>query len=392
MFGACGRRLAALGLLVSGAAFAVSCGSGTSDPQDPNPGSSPGATPGPPSLPSSVEGYGASATGGAGGSVCTVTTSAESGPGSLESCLDRGGNLTVQFGVSSTTLASTTYLSNNLTIDGCANGQNGVTILQPADRHRALVIEGPATNFVLRCLRFQGTGKVAPNLLTEFDLLGMDATEGPISRVLVDRCTFVGASDGATDLVGDVTDVTVQRCLYYDSALTMLVKYGTRQRISIHHNVFTHGTERNPQIHGDARDIVFVSNVVHDSIPRRDAEGGGTYSPYGTRFHSSSDRDEGVGDVQVIARANAWLGADSQPEIRIDPGRSPAGIFLADNLCSPGPCPGSPASAPVFTVPTAYDVTVTPIEQLKAMVATVGAPTRTSLDQTRLDAVAAALP
>jgi hypothetical protein len=182
MFGACGRRLAALGLLVSGAAFAVSCGSGTSDPQDPNPGSSPGATPGPPSLPSSVEGYGASATGGAGGSVCTVTTSAESGPGSLESCLDRGGNLTVQFGVSSTTLASTTYLSNNLTIDGCANGQNGVTILQPADRHRALVIEGPATNFVLRCLRFQGTGKVAPNLLTEFDLLGMDGTKMALTR------------------------------------------------------------------------------------------------------------------------------------------------------------------------------------------------------------------
>lgn len=378
------------------ATFLASCGSATPEPPTSTPSSTPSpgpsSSPGSPQTPLAAEGFGVAATGGAGGSVCTVTTSAESGPGSLDSCLDRRGNQTIQFAVSSATVAATTYLSSNLTIDGCANGQNGITLLQPADRHRALVIEGPASNFVFRCLRFQGTGKVAPNFLTEFDLLAMDGTEQPVSRVLVDRCTFVGASDGATDMVGDVTDVTVQRSLYYDSALTMLLKYGTRQRLSIHHNVFTRGTERNPQVRGDARDLVFVSNVVHDQIARRDPEGGGTYSPYGTRFHNSSDPAEGIGDVKVIARSNAWLGENSQLEIQTDPGRSPAGIFLEGNLCNPGPCPRSPAAAPAFTVPAANAVTVTPTEQLKATLATVGSPNRTVLDQTRLDAVAAALP
>jgi hypothetical protein len=374
------------------AGLLASCGSTAPMPSTPSPSPSPGATQSAPRPPSAVEGYGAGATGGAGGSVCTVTTSAESGAGSLASCLDRGGNQTVQFAVTSTTLAATAYLSSNLTIDGCANGQNGVTILQPADRHRALVVEGPASNFVFRCLRFQGTGKVAPNFLNEHDLLALDGTESPVSRVLVDQCTFVGASDGATDIVGDVTDVTVERSLYYDSALTMLIKYGTRQRLSLHHNVFTHGTERNPQIRGDARDIVFVSNVVHDSVPRVDPENGSSYSPYGSLFYNSGDPGEGIGDVFVIARSNAWLGENTQLEIVTDPGRSAAGIFLADNLCNPGPCPGSPAGAPTFTVPAAAAVTVTPIEGLKAMLATVGSPSRTALDQTRLDAVAAALP
>src|SRR6185436_11089583 len=183
-----------------------------------------------------IEGYGVATTGGAGGSLCVVSTSAESGTGSFDSCVARGGNQTIIFSVPLAKVPTTEYLKSNTTIDGCANGQNGVTLDQPADTKRGVVIEGPVSNIFIRCLRFQGTG-LKPGFITEFDLLGLDGTGGAISRVVVDHSTFSGATDGALDITGNVSDVTVQWNLFYDNPMTMLVKYGTRQRISLHHNV-----------------------------------------------------------------------------------------------------------------------------------------------------------
>src|SRR6185295_17895553 len=160
-------------------------------------------------------------------------------------------------------------------------------------------------------LRFQGTG-LKPGFITEFDLLGLDGTGGAISRVVVDHSTFSGATDGALDITGNVSDVTVQWNLFYDNPMTMLVKYNTRQRISLHHNVYTRNGERNPQIRGDARAIDFVSNVIHASTITSDGVGN-TYDPYGTRLHNSTT--DSVGNVVGNFSSNAWIGSNATLDI-----------------------------------------------------------------------------
>ena len=337
-----------------------------------------------------IQGYGVAATGGAGGSVCTVTTSAESGAGSFDSCVARGGNQTIQFAVALAKVPTTQYLESNTTIDGCANGMSGVTLDQPGDTGRGVVLEGPVSNVIVRCIRFQGTGK-KPGYTTEFDLLGLDGGSGVVSRVAVDRCTFTGATDGALDITGDVVDVTVQRTLYYGNALNQLIKYDSRQRISLHHNVYTANGERNPQIKGDARNIDFVSNVIHNNTMTTDAAGNG-YSPYGTRLWNAASGSDSPGNITGNFVANAWIGTNASLEIDTESGASAAGIYLSGNYCSPGTCRTSPASSPL-AVPTANVVTVTsPGCMASQMLPTVGAPNRTTTDQTRLSAVATALP
>jgi pectate lyase len=339
-----------------------------------------------------IQGYGIATTGGAGGSVCTVTTSAESGNGSFDSCVARGGNQTIQFAVAVAKVRAIARVRSNTTIDGCANGQNGVTLQQPADTDRTVSLEGPMSNVILRCLRFENQdGGKRPGFNIEQDLVGVDGTGGLVSRVVVDRCTFVGATDGALDLTGNVQDVTVQRSLFYGTPLTQLIKYDTRQRISIHHNVYTRNGERNPQIKGDMRDIDFVSNVVHDSTITSDGVGN-TYSPYGTRLWNGGASSDSPGNVMGNFVANAWIGQNARLSIDTDTGASAAGIYLSGNYCNPGSCPASPASSP-RAVPAANVVSVTiPTSMRTQMLPTVGSPNRTATDQARLDAVAAALP
>jgi hypothetical protein len=291
-----------------------------------------------------------------------------------------------------TTDAGQTYVQSNTTIDGCANGQNGVTLHQPADTHRAVVVEGPASNVVIRCIRFQGTGKVPPNNFNEHDLLALDGSDGIVSRVAVDRCTFIKSSDGGLDIVGNVQDVTVQRSLFYDNPLAQLIKYDSRRRISIHHNVYTANGERNPQIKGDAQNIDFVSNAVYGNLPLLDPESGANFSPYGTRLWNANSSSDSPGNVTGNFRSNAWIDPSGELEIQTEPGASAAGIYLAENYCKPGPCPASPAAAPL-AVPAANVITATgPAFMRTQMLPSVGSPNRTALDQVRIDQVATALP
>jgi Calx-beta domain len=342
---------------------------------------------------SQIQGYGVGATGGAGGQVCTVTNTASSGAGTFSDCARRG-NVIVQFNGPGpfTVDGSQTYLKSNTTIDGCLNGQNGVTLYQPADIYRAVVLEGPNSNLIVRCIKFQGSGKVLPNLLNEHDLLAIDGSSAPASRVAVDRCTFISSTDGALDIVGNVTDVTVQKSLFYNNPLTQLIKYNSRKRISIHHNVYTANAERNPQIKGDAQNIDFVSNVVYNNLPLVDPQSGTAFSPYGTLIWNANQISDSPGNVTGNFISNAWIDPNGSVSITIEAGASAAGIYLTDNLCKPGVCPNSPASSPM-AVPAANVVTVTQPGQMRSlMLPTVGAPNRSAADQVRIDAVAAVLP
>jgi hypothetical protein len=329
-----------------------------------------------------IQGYGKDATGGAGQSVCTVTSSAASGAGSFDSCLSQGANRTIQFAVASVAAGTSKYLRSNTTIDGCANGQNGVTIDSSGGTGRSVIIEGPTSNVIVRCIRFVGSGTTSEGS----DLLSLDGTGGQISRVAVDRSSFISSPDGALDITGDVSDLTVQKSLFYGTALTQLIKYDTRMRISLHHNVYTAGGERNPQIKGDATKIDFVSNVVNANTLTADS--------YGTLLSNGNSSSDSAGNVQINVVANAYVGTNGNLKITTESGASAAGIYIApNNYCSPASnCPASPASTP-FTVAAGYEVTPTlPGCMVANMLPAVGAPNRSATDTQRINAVAAALP
>src|SRR5262249_11597905 len=83
-----------------------------------------------------------------------------------------------------------------------------------------------------------------------------------------------------------------------------------RQRVSIHHNVFTRNGERNPQVKGDMRTIEFVNNVVHENDLTTDGVGN-TFSPYGTRIWSCGSGCDSPGNVIGNFVNNAYLGSNA---------------------------------------------------------------------------------
>jgi hypothetical protein len=319
-----------------------------------------------------VEGYGRSARGGAGKPVCTVKRD-------VDECFqpgNRASDRTIVFAATSVSgPPGIRYIGSNVTLDGCARGRNGVTIRQSADAKRGIIVEGPASNVVVRCIRFEGqAGGKRPGADAEFDSFALDGERGPVSGVLVDRVTVVGSTDGALDITGDVTDVTVQRSLIYGTPLAQLVKYGTRRRISLHHNVYAGNGERNPQIRGDARDIDFVSNVVVDCSITQDGLGN-RFDPYGLRV----DNADGPVFANVVSN---YLGCPTQVS-------GQGGGLYASGNAGPGSFTGS-LDRP-NRVPPGFEVTPTPVADLARTVDAVGSPNRTPADLDRLRKVLAAI-
>jgi hypothetical protein len=118
--------------------------------------------------PAYVEGYGKNATGGAGQTVYTVTSSAVTGAGTFDAAFDiniagNAGvqNKLIQFAVSSFTASGRHVLGSNVTIDGTLNGQNGVIYdhsLAAFTGKHALMVVDPADNIIIRGINFRGQG------------------------------------------------------------------------------------------------------------------------------------------------------------------------------------------------------------------------------------------
>jgi pectate lyase len=363
------------------------------------------------------EGFGKDATGGQGYPTCVVTSSAPSGPGTFVSCFDQRGpgntaiNTNIVFAVSTFTSDRNVYVYRNVTIDGCANGQNGVTfdqgLTQPPNK-RTITTMDNSQNIVIRCINFQGAGY--PNINTtdpthrqpEYNFIWLGGMNN--ATFLIDRCTFVRPTNKSIDITGSdvettTSNVTVQRSLFYEGGVTSLVKYWHKRNISFHHNVFTHGGERHPQVKGDSVPFDYVNNVVYiNAGDVTNYPDGSRVSPYGLRVwnssRSGSPADGSWGNVSINVVANAFLGDRGTIEVITDLGASDAGVYIGPgNYCAPSSnCAASPRPTP-NTIPSAYQVIALPINQLKTqMLPYVGAPNRTALDQQRVDEVAAVLP
>ena len=351
--------------------------------------------------PAYKEGFGKDTTGGVGYSTYVVTSSAATGPGSFYQAFQPGdsvSNKIIVFAVPTFTIPSVLHVGSNVTIDGMANGMNGVTFDATTQdgAKRSLVVEDPASNIVIRGINFRGNGLPNDPVVSNVDLVTIDGTNGgSISNVFVDRCTFMQASDGTLDITGNVSNVTVQRSLFYNNAITQLIKYGTRQNFSIHHNVYVHNGERNPQVKGDMRLLDFVNNVVYIKGGDVTNYPDGTFTdPYGIRIWNANSSSDSPGNVTINVTANAHLGDRGFIDLKTDSGASAGGVYIGrDNYCSPASnCPASPR-ATANALPAAYGVTTFSTDNLKSqMLPYVGAPNLTPLDQQRLNEVAGALP
>jgi len=204
------------------------------------------------------EGFGATARGGEGGRVITVTTLADSGPGSLREALAAPGPRIIRFGVEGAIdLESKIRVTNGqVTVDGSTAPGNGITI-------RGYVIQfvGDCDDIILRHLRVRTLyGAEEGDCLCFW---GKDG--GTVERVLIDHCSLMWATDEVVNTWGEVRDLTCQWTIIAEAQLphskAWLSGVGS-DRVTIHHCLLAQNADRNPKLEGGTYDV--ANNVIYN--------------------------------------------------------------------------------------------------------------------------------
>lgn len=203
------------------------------------------------------EGFGSQALGGGGGQEITVTSLADSGPGTLREALSRLGPRIITFAVGGTIdLQSRIRIVNGrVTVDG-STAPGGITI-----RTHGLTFVGDCDDIIVRHLRIRVlTGGGEGDCLTFW---GKDG--GTVERVLIDHCSLMWATDEVVNTWGQVRDVTCQWTIIAKAQLphskAWLSGVGS-DGVTIHHCLFAQNADRNPKLEGGRYD--FVNNVVYN--------------------------------------------------------------------------------------------------------------------------------
>ncbi len=225
-----------------------------------------------------LEGYGALTPGGAGGEVYHVTSLDDSGDGTLRDGVtnrdyDTDGPRRIVFDVAGTiTLESDIVVREPyLTIDGSTAPAPGITIRKTSIHEGEFIIAG-THDIIVQHLRFWGLWQTGGAHSNNAATISIDGDAGPdyvAQNIVLDHLTARNATDGGPDIWGEVRDVTVSWCFFfYNWHPTTISHYPapfqTRQRISMHHNVYAKNGERNPQIRADVRDFDYVNNIIYD--------------------------------------------------------------------------------------------------------------------------------
>jgi hypothetical protein len=211
--------------------------------------------------PGTYEGFGAGTVGGAGRPIHRVTTLADSGPGSLREAL-RAGNRCVVFDVAGDiVLHKQLYVQGAfVTVDGFTAPPPGITL-----RDYGLAIWGSrgAHDVVVRGVRIRDAGQKTCTAGSCWD--GIQIKNGA-QRVVIDHVSIDNASDGALDITSQVgtlsQDITVQWSIM--SGTLNQVGIGRSTRISMHHNLFVNGKNRNPEAGWDVKLTTLPPDTVLD--------------------------------------------------------------------------------------------------------------------------------
>ena len=221
-----------------------------------------------------AEGFGAAAKGGRAGQVIYVTSTAESGAGSLRACIDAAGPRTCIFRLSGTiTLEKTSLVVRNpyLTIAGETAPGEGIAIRNgPLQARPSLEIL--THDVIVRHMRLRpGPHEVEACCSGALGLYGKDAR-----NIIIDHVSASWGSDETIDSE-NATYFTFQWGFVTEPLLNggpgkqnrarnmLLTKGGN---ISIHHNLFALGKFRSPQFQmsgsGPVADV--VNNVIYSPI------------------------------------------------------------------------------------------------------------------------------
>jgi pectate lyase len=223
-------------------------------------------------------GYGAGTTGGAGGRQLTVTSLADSGPGSLRAALDASGPRIVVFDVAGTiSLQSSIHVKNPyVTVAGETAPRPGIVV-----RGGSLLVR--TSEVILRDLRLRPGDLVQdPN---DDDALTLNGDSTPVANIVVDHVTMLWGPDiGGLAVLGDVRNVTIQNSimgegLYLSAHSEATVSQGGHsmaanatqlepdlpapRRLTFWRDLFTTSNTRMPRFQG-AECVDVVNNVIYN--------------------------------------------------------------------------------------------------------------------------------
>lgn len=195
-----------------------------------------------------LTGFGRGTTGGRDGCVLTVTTSADSGPGSLREALSSPQTAWIRFNVNDVILDSDIVVASNKTLDG--SGSDVII------KRYGLRIGAGVENVVIHGLGFVGTetdtGTGGTTGLEDSDdaiLIEMGARD-----VWIDHCNFTGYADGLIDIISGATNITVSYNHFYNHRRVMLIgnENGGPEdgdiRVTLHHNWYQATESYHPRL------------------------------------------------------------------------------------------------------------------------------------------------
>lgn len=231
----------------------------------------------------SAEGFGASSIGGRGGGVIEVTNLFDSGPGSLRAALEATGPRTVVFRTGGTIELYSPIIvrSPYVTIAGQTAPGEGIAIANvtdsPGTTRTPIVIA--THNVVVRHLRVRpgvgdGTAKPWSGAAGVDGVRIAGGSTGAVHDVVIDHSSVSWALDENVQVGNNATDVTIQwsivsegldKSVHPDGSHSrgLLATGTTTRRVSIHHNLFAHNEDRNPQLSLE-NEAEVINNVVYD--------------------------------------------------------------------------------------------------------------------------------
>lgn len=215
-----------------------------------------------------AEGFGSDTPGGRGGRIIEVTTLDRSGPGSLEEAVKAQGPRIVVFRVS-----GAIDLAGNLSIN-----QPFITIAgQTAPGDGVCLVNGSLRvsthDVVIRHLRVRVGDHPEGAWPGNRDGIGIEHGTDPPYNVVIDHCSVSWAIDESLCCWYPCHDITIQWCIISEALADSIHPKGphskgiltgpSARRISVHHNLLAHNSQRNPLVSKD-NEIEIVNNFVYD--------------------------------------------------------------------------------------------------------------------------------
>jgi pectate lyase len=230
-----------------------------------------------------AEGFGTTTVGGRGGEVYIVDTLADSGRGSLRECMTAEGPRICVFQVAGTiNLLDAIRIENPyLTVAGQTAPGGGITLkTDPSNRKGLVTTDEEGHDVVVRYIRLRpGPSDEHADTLDGFTI----NTE----HVVLDHVSISWAVDENinvwTDNIEEPThDVTISWSIISEALSNSVHPWGEHSKgmllgndeaynFSVHHNLFAHNSDRNPEIKGRTGGIIDIVNNVSYNYGWRNA-------------------------------------------------------------------------------------------------------------------------